>query len=83
MVKLQVQGCHPGYKLDQDSHTCVCDHSNSIIVQCDINKRYFYARVGGGCTGWRVEGVDGASLVTFNCAFASMDVGGVLDRSDG
>ena len=39
--------------------------------------------VEGAHGGWRVEGVDGASLVTFNCAFASMAVGGVLDRSDG
>ena len=45
MVNLQVQGCHPGYRLDEDSQTCVCDFSSGIIVQCDSFNRYFYARV--------------------------------------
>ena len=44
-VILQVKGCHPGYRLDESSQTCVCD-SNDILVQCDAANRYFYARVG-------------------------------------
>ena len=45
VVQLQVQGCHPGYVLDEDSQACVCDYNNSLIVQCDRFNRYFYARV--------------------------------------
>ncbi|CAI8022052.1 hypothetical protein GBAR_LOCUS12976 [Geodia barretti] len=45
-VLLQVQGCHPGYMLQEKTQTCVCDFSSSIIVQCDTANRYFYARDG-------------------------------------
>ena len=49
-VELQLQGCHPGYRLEQASNqtsqSCVCDLRNRIIVQCDDFNRYFYARVG-------------------------------------
>jgi predicted outer membrane repeat protein len=45
-VTLQVRGCHPGYQLEEDTQTCICDTSSNIVVQCDAANRYFYARDG-------------------------------------
>jgi hypothetical protein len=56
-VLLQVQGCHPGYMLQETTQTCVCDFSNGIIVQCDTANRYFYARVSISIHHWLVCGV--------------------------
>ena len=48
------------------SQTCVCDDSNDIVVQCDEDKRYFYARVSvcTNCSGPRLGFYTSGIVVT-------------------
>lgn len=41
---LQVNGCHPGFVLENGA--CVCDTGNTNILRCDDNNRYLYLREG-------------------------------------
>ncbi len=48
-VKLTVDQCHPGYKLDDITQECECQDHLREIVRCDSFNRYFYAKVNPGC----------------------------------
>ena len=43
-LRVEGEGCHPGYHLDEQTQKCVCT-SDRNVVRCDKYQRYFYARV--------------------------------------